>query len=180
MTMRVLRGLLCFELAVLLSACATAPTVTKVTSTANPETSYRLIAPKGSPQYALRPGQSAILPRPVIGYFAPPQYPSALAHAGMPPVTVDAHLVFDAAGKVQKTEVISNSYTGAHHGLFADAVRRATARWKFTPLVFEETTGGGNVPVTVKHEAKPFSLWFEFDFRMVDGKPVVTTSKRSH
>ena len=172
------RGLPCLALAMLLTGCAAAPAATKVAATANPETSYKLITPKDSPQYALRPGQSATLPQPVIGYFAPPRYPTALARAGMPPVSVEAHLVFDAAGRVARTDIVSNSYTGAGHEMFADAVRGATAAWRFTPLVFEETTGGGNVSVTVKHAAKPFSLWFEFDFRMVDGKPIVTTSKR--
>ncbi|MGH8182147.1 MAG: energy transducer TonB [Rhodanobacteraceae bacterium] len=151
-------------------------TTIKVAPAVAPETSWKLLAPKDSPQYALQPGQSAVLPRPVIGYFAPPQYPPSLIHAGMPSVAVIAHLVFDTAGRVQKAEIVSNSYAGAGHTLFADAVRQATAHWAFTPLVFEETTGGSRVPVAVERVAKPFSLWFEFDFRVVDGKPLVTTS----
>lgn len=168
-----------FATGLLLAACsATMPTKT-ITPTANPETSFEMIAPKDAPHYALQPGQSASLPRPVIGHFAPPQYPSRLAHAGMPPVTVKAQLGFDTSGHVQNTWILSNSYTGAGRELFADAVRQATARWVFTPLTFEETTGGGaSAPVTVEGGAKPFSLWFSFHFTMVDGKPAVFTIKR--
>lgn len=144
---------------------------------AKPETSYKLISPPGAPQYALKPGQSASLPAPLIGYFAPPVYPPSLARRGMPLVVVTAHLVFDANGKVEAVAIVSDSYAAAGHALFEAAVRKAAGEWVFTPLVFAETTGGDGRPLTLKREAKPFSLWFEFRFVMVDGKPAVETVK---
>jgi outer membrane biosynthesis protein TonB len=145
---------------------------------ASPETSYKLVMPRGAPRYALKPGQSASLPTPLIGYFAPPIYPPSLARPGMPPVVVTAHLVFGTDGKVQAVAIVSDSYPATGHVLFEAAVREATRGWKFTPLVFTETAGGGGTPVTLKHESRPFSLWFEFHFAMVDGKPAVETVKR--
>lgn len=169
-------GLPCVAFMLLLSACAA--TVTSVAPSANPETSYRLITPKDAPHYTLEPGQSAAEPKPLIGYFVPPRYPPSLARPDMPVVQVKAQLVFDEVGHVRETLILSNSYSGAGGELFDDAVREATAQWAFTPLVFEQTVGGGSgVPVTLKREAKPFSLWFEFDFRMVGGKPTVSTTR---
>lgn len=158
-----------------LSACSTR---TVLRPTANPATSWQQITPPDAPHYNLQPGQSASLPAPQIGRFAPPLYPPTLAHPGMPPVTVKAQLVFDANGKVSGVYVLSNSYAGAGHALFEEAVRAAANDWAFTPLVFTETHGGGAAPVTLTRKAKPFSLWFAFHFDMVDGKPVVETVKR--
>lgn len=157
------------------SACSTR---TVLKPTANPETSYRLITPPDAPHYSLQPGQSASLPAPVIGHFAPPVYPASLAHPGMPPVEVKAQLVFGSDGKVEGVYFMPDSYAGAGQALFEDAVRAAAKDWAFTPLVFEAYTGGGKAPVELERTAKPFSLWFEFRFDMVAGKPVVETVKR--
>lgn len=165
-------------LACIVTALSACNTQTVLRPTANPETSWKQITPPGAPHYSLQPGQAASLPTPVIGRFEPPVYPPTLAHPGMPPVTVKAQLVFDASGKVSGVYVLSNSYTGAGHALFDDAVRAAAKDWAFTPLVFTETHGGGATPVALTHEAKPFSLWFAFHFDMVDGEPVVETVKR--
>lgn len=158
-----------------LAACSTR---TVLRPTAKPETSWKLIAPAGSPQYALQPGQSAIEPEPVIGHFAPPVYPPALARRGMPPVTVTAQLAFGTDGKVYSVRIVSNSYAGADHALFEDAVRTAAKGWAFTPLVFEAYVDHAGATPTLQRTPKPFSLWFEFHFDMVAGKPVVETLKR--
>lgn len=161
--------------AVLISACGTR---TVLKPTANPETSWKLITPPDAPHYSLQPGQPAKLPAPMIGHFAPPVHPVALAKPGMPPVVVKAQFVFDRDGKVSEVVILADSFTGAGHMQFEDAVREAAKGWAFTPLVFEEYSGGGDMPVKLKREAKPFSLWFEFSFDMVNGGPVVETVKR--
>lgn len=158
----------------LLSACSGTRTIVK--PTAKPETSYKLITPAAAPHYTLQTGQSAILPKPVT--FAPPTYPAALAHPGMPRVTVKAQLAFDAQGNVANVYILSNSYAGAGHALFDDAVRAAAKDWSFTPLVFQAYTGSGKTMTSLQTTTKPFSLWYAFTFDMVNGKPVVVTVKR--
>lgn len=158
-----------------LSACGTR-TVPK--PVASPETSWKLVTPPDAPHYALQLGQSAKLPVPVIGHFAPAAYPASLAHPGMPPVTVKAQLVFGTHGNVCEVVIASDSYAGTGHVLFEDAVRAAAKNWIFTPLVFETYSDPADDAGTLQREAKPFSLWFEFQFEMVNGKPVVETVKR--
>lgn len=173
---RHLRAVFLLVMLIALAACSETRTVLK--PTANPRTSYKLITPPDAPHYKLQPGESASLPGPEKGLFAPPIYPPSLARPGMPPVRVRAQLVFDTQGHVSEVVILPDSYAGPGHVLFEDAVRSAARDWAFTPLVFEERTGGGDTPVTLKREARPFSLWFEFRFDMVDGKPVVETVKR--
>lgn len=156
------------------AACSTR---TVLRPTTKPETSWKLVEPAGSPQYALQPGQSAVEPEPVIGHFAPPMYPPALVRRGMPPVTVTAQLAFGTDGKVYSVRIVSNSYAGVDHALFADAVRTAAKDWVFTPLVFEAYVGDAGARPALQRTPKPFSLWFEFHFDMVAGKPVVETLK---
>lgn len=174
----VLCGLSSVVAALLLAACAASNVAVKPEPTAKPETSYKLFTPKDALHYTLEPGQSATLPHPLIGRFAPPAYPPSLAHHGMPVVLIKAQLVFAASGHVQNVYILSDSYAGADRTLFEGSVRTAAMQWVFTPLMFEQPVGGGGTPITFKHEAKPFSLWFEFRFAMVNGKPVVSTSKR--
>lgn len=175
----VLHGSMYVVAALLLAACVAPKLTVKPEATANPETSWKLITPNDAPRYNLKPGQSASLPEPLIGRFAPPAYPPSLAHPGMPVVLIKAQLVFAASGRVQGVFILTDSFTGSDKTLFEDAVRKAALQWVFTPLIFEQSIGGsGSTPVTFKREAKPFSLWFEFRFAMVNGKPTVSTSKR--
>lgn len=159
-----------------LAGCA-ARVVKPSAPVAKPETSYKLVAPPGAPQYALKPGQSASLPTPLIGHFAPPIYPATLAHPGMPPVTVTAQLAFGTDGKVYSVRIVSNSYAGVDHALFGDAVRTAAKDWAFTPLVFEAYVDHAGATPALQRTPKPFSLWFEFRFAMVDGKPAVAATR---
>ena len=142
-----------------------------------PETSWNLITPPDAPHYNLQPGQSAQLPKPVIGHFAPPVYPASLAKPGAAPVVVKAQLTFDTTGRVNGVYLLPDSYAGQGHLLFEDAVRAAVADWRFTPLVFEQYSDPAMDAGTLQREAKPFSLWFGFHFAMVNGKPVVETVK---
>lgn len=161
----------------MLAACSPrTTTVLKPTTTG--ETSYKLITPPDAPHYALQPGQSASLPAPVIGRFAPPVYPASLVKPGAGPVTLRAQLVFGADGHVTGVYMLPGSYAGPGHALFENAVRTAARDWRFTPLVFEHYVRDGDAPAKLEQAAKPFSLWFAFQFRVVDGKPVVETVKR--
>ena len=158
-----------------LSACGTR---TVLKPTAQPRTSYELITPPDAPHYSLQPGQSAQLPKPEIGHFAPPVYPASLAKPGAAPVVVKAQLTFGADGRVSGVYLLPDSYAGPGHLLFEDAVRAAAADWRFTPLVFEQYSDPAMDAGTLEREAKPFSLWFAFHFAMVNGKPIVETVKR--
>lgn len=178
MMKNVLPGLSCVVAVLVLAACTAPKVAVKPEPTANPETSWKLITPKDAPHYNLKPGQSATRPQPLIGRFMPPKYPPSLAHPCMPVVLVKAQLVFAGSGHVQGVFILSDSYTGSGHALFEDAVHKAAVQWVFTPLIFEQSVGGEAMPITFKRETKPFSLWFEFRFAMVDGKPTVSTSKR--
>lgn len=157
------------------SACGTR---TVLRPTAQPETSYQLITPPGAPHYALKPGQTARLPQPVIGHFAPPVYPASRVKPGALPVVVKAQLTFDSTGRVDGVYPLPDSYAGAGHLLFEAAVRAAVAHWRFTPLVFEQYSNPAMDAGTLQREARPFSLWFAFHFTVVNGKPVVETVKR--
>lgn len=172
------RGGICIALPMLVMQLSACSTRTVLKATAQPETSYKLITPPDAPHYALRQGQSAQLPKPVIGHFAPPVYPGSLAKAGMPLVKLKAQLVFGADGKVQDVYFLPGSYAGVGRALFEEAVRAAARDWAFTPLVFEAYSNPAMDAGTLQREARPFSLWFEFSFEMVRGKPVVETVKR--
>lgn len=158
-----------------LPACSTR---TVLKPTARPETSYKLITPPDASHYNLQPGQSAQLPKPVIGHFAAPVYPASLAKPGAAPVVVKAQLTFDTDGRVDGVYPLPDSYAGPGHLLFEDAVRAAVADWRFTPLVFEQYSDSAMDAGTLQREAKPFSLWFAFRFKIVDGRPIVETMKR--
>lgn len=173
------RTVLLVGVSIVLTACAPTLVVQPAPRpTVNPETSYRQITPPGAPHYTLQPGQSASLPRPQIGHFAAPVYPASLARRGMPPVVVKAQVTFGANGKATGVYVLSDSDTGANHALFEDAVRKAAGVWQFTPLVFASYSDAAMDAGTLQHTAKPFSLWFEFSFRMVDGKPSTAVERR--
>ncbi len=47
-------------------------------------------------------------------------------------------------------------------------------KWTFTPMYVQHPRGDGTYEMT----QKPFSLLYVFDFRMVDGKPVVESDGR--
>jgi hypothetical protein len=105
-------------------------------------------------------------------------YPISLAKPRAAPVVVKAQLMFGADGRVNGVYLLPDSYAGPGHLLFEDAVRAAVADWQFTPLVFEQYSNPAMDAGTLRREAKPFSLWFAFHFKMVDAKPIVETVKR--
>lgn len=169
---------MCVALPATLILVAGCSTRTVLRPTARPETSYRQITPPDAPHYALRPGQTASLPTPEIGYFAPPTYPAAWVKPGAPTAVLKAQLAFGVKGRVTAVYFLDGSYAGPGRAAFEAAVRSAVDGWRFTPLVFESWSDPGRAAGTLARKAKPFSLWLEFRFAVVDGQPVVQTLKR--
>ena len=89
-------------------------------------------------------------------------------------MTVVAQLVMDKDGHVQGVYPVSDTDEAADHALFEAAVEHAAMQWTFTPLWMQKPNGDGTHELT----AKPFSLWYVFHFKIVDGKPIVETAKR--
>lgn len=152
-----------------ISACS-ARTVLKPNP--QPKTSYEMVVPKSALRYTLEPGETAV--QPIPQKQVAPVYPPSLLHPGAAPVTVVAQLVMDKDGHVQGVYPVSNTDKTADHALFEAAVADAAMQWTFTPLWMEKPNGDGTYELT----ARPFSLWYVFHFKIVNGKPIVETVKR--
>ena len=152
-----------------ISACSTR---TVLKPNPQPKTSYEMVVPKGVSRYTLEPGETAVQPIPQKQIAS--VYPPSLVHPGAAPVTVVAQLVMDKDGHVQGVYPVSDSDEAADHALFEAAVEHAAMQWTFTPLWMQKPNGNGTYELT----AKPFSLWYVFHFKVVDGKPIVETVKR--
>lgn len=137
-----------------------------------PKASYEMVVPKGVLRYSLAPGETAVQPMPTRQ--VPPVYPASLVHPGAPPVTVIAQLVMDKDGHVQGVYPGSDTPANPDRALFEAAVEHAATQWTFTPLWMRKPNGDG----TYDLKAKPFSLWYVFHFKVIDGKPIVETVKR--
>lgn len=137
-----------------------------------PKTSYEMLVPKGVLRYTLEPGETAVQPMP--DKQVAPVYPPSLVHPGAALVTVTAQLVMDKDGHVQGVYPVSDTATNPDRALFEAAVENAAMQWRFTPLWMRKPNGEGTYELT----AKPFSLWYVFHFKVVDGKPIVETVKR--
>jgi outer membrane biosynthesis protein TonB len=152
-----------------LSACGTR---TVLKPNPQPKTSYELLVPKPALRYSLEPGETAI--RPELDKQLAPVYPSSLVRPDAPPVTVVVQLVVDKAGRVEGVYPVSNTGMGTDRALFEAAVEHAAVQWTFTPLWMRQPKPDG----TYLQIAKPFSLWYVFHFKIINGKPIVETVKR--
>lgn len=141
-----------------------------------PKTSYEMMRPTGAPQYTYPGHEQVVYPKPEKQVA--PLYPPGLVRPGAAAVTVVAQLVMDEEGRVIGVYPSSSSEGGPNRGLFEAAVRKAAMQWSFSALryvhVCFENCPDGPYRVT----AKPFSLWYVFHFKVVDGKPIVETVKR--
>jgi len=137
-----------------------------------PKTSYEMVVPKGVLRYSLAPGETAVQPMP--DKQVAPVYPPSLVHPDAAPVTITAQLVMDKDGRVQGVYPVSDTAMSADRDLFEAAVEHAAMQWTFTPLWMQKPNGEGTYDLT----ANPFSLWYVFHFKVVDGKPIVETVKR--
>jgi len=152
-----------------LSACSTR---TVLKPNPQPKTSYEMVVPKGVLRYTLEPGETAV--QPVPDKQVAPVYPPSLVQPGAIPVTITAQLVMDKDGHVQGVYPVSDTDKTAGLALFEAAVEHAARQWTFTPLWVQHPKGDGTYLLT----SKPFSLWYVFHFKIVDGKPIVETVKR--
>ncbi|HET7161710.1 MAG TPA: hypothetical protein VFI32_03460 [Rhodanobacteraceae bacterium] len=167
-----MRWLPCTLFVVCLTALSACSTRTVLKPNPQPKTSYEMVVPKGVSRYTLEPGETAVQPIPQ-GQIAP-VYPPSLVHPGATPVTVVAQLVMDKDGYVQGVYPVSDTDEAADHALFEAAVEHAAMQWTFTQLWMQKPNGDGTYDLT----AKPFSLWYVFHFKIVNGKPIVETAKR--
>lgn len=163
------RIVLMVAVAGVLSACSPQ---TVLQPNPQPKTSYEMLVPDTALRYSLAPGETAVQPRP--GKQVDPAYPPSLVHPNAAPVTVVAQLVMGEDGHVQGVYPVSDSDKNADHALFEAAVAQAAKQWTFTPLWMRKPNGDGTYALT----AKPFSLWYMFHFKVVDGKPIVEMVKR--
>lgn len=154
--------------AAVLAAC----TRTVLKPNPQPKTSYEMLVPKTAPRYTLAPGETAVQPK--LHKQVAPIYPPSLVGPGAAPVTVVVQLVMDRDGHVEGVYPVSNTGKGPDRVQFEKAVEHAALRWTFTPLWMEQPNGDGTYRLT----RKPFSLWYAFHFKVVDGKPIVETVKR--
>ena len=154
---------------IVLSGCGTR---TVLKPNPQPKTSYEMVVPKGVLRYSLSPGETAV--QPIPDKLTAPAYPPSLVHPGASPVTVVAQLVMDKDGDVQGVFPVSDTADAADRALFEAAVEHAAMQWTFTPLWMEKPNGDGGYDLT----AKPFSLWYVFRFRIVDGTPIVESARR--
>jgi hypothetical protein len=155
--------------AISLSACSTR---TVLKPNPQPKTSYEMVVPKGVLRYTLETGETAV--QPIPDKQVAPVFPPSLVHPDATPVTVVAQLVMDKEGHVQGVYPVSDTDKAADRALFEAAVEHAAMQWTFTPLWMQKPNGDGMYELT----AKPFSLWYVFHFKVVDGKPIVETTKR--
>jgi hypothetical protein len=154
---------------VTLSGCNTRATLKP---NPQPKTSFEMVVPKGMLRYTLEAGETAVQPMP--DKQVAPVYPPSLVHPDAAPVTVTAQLVIDKDGDVQGVYPVYNTAADADRDLFEAAVEHAAKQWTFTPLWVQHPNGDGTYQLT----SKPFSLWYVFHFKVVDGKPIVETVKR--
>ena len=154
---------------VLLAACSPRTTLKP---NPQPKTSYEMVVPESAPRYTLEPGETAVQPLP--DKQVAPVYPPSLVHPGAAPVTVVAQLVMDKDGRVEGVYPLSDTGAPADRALFESAVEHAAMQWTFTPLWMRKPNPDG----TYEQTTKPFSLWYVFHFKIVDGKPIVETVKR--
>lgn len=163
------RIILLLFIAGVISACSTR---TALKPNPQPKTSYEMLIPKTALRYSLAPGETAVQPQP--DKQIAPVYPPSLVRPGAAPVTVAAQLVMDKDGHVEGVYPVSDTAATADRASFETAVKHAAMQWTFTPLWMQKPNGDGTYAPT----AKPFSLWYVFHFKVVNGKPIVETVKR--
>ena len=150
---------------------------------AQPHVEYRSVEAPGTGHYEEREDETATAT--VLLEHPAPEYPADMIGLHLPHVAVTAKLIVDTEGTVSEVRIEPPAGSDVEHpSAFDEAVRSAAARWRYTPLhirSFEDVLDAeGNVTDTrvVKDEAKPFSLDYEFDFDLRDGKPVVSSGNR--
>jgi hypothetical protein len=171
----VLRGLMLTS-AFSLAACAAAPRPEDSASTAvsTGVVSFKLLPTPATGQYKLRTNEHAFGAEPTAR--ATPVYPEALTSQNLPEVTVRVKAIVNEQGAVIEVRDIEPS-SDIHHGMFIDACRGAMMRWSFTPMVVVTEVNDGTGTISPIRTAKAFSQDYSFTFRLVGGRPIVTSDR---
>lgn len=162
---------------VALGSCSSVPQPhSEAKSVTTSDVSYHEFVPDTAIKYSLQPGEGATRPELIKGRN--PIYPASLLDDHHVPVTVTAKIVADESGHV--SSVVIDSYEGnqSEYDLFATAVREAALQWEFTPLLIEKQVVLPNGARGLTTKRYPFSLWYIFTFKIVNGKPQVSASKK--
>lgn len=122
-------------------------------------------------RYQLTASQTAV--GPVLESNAPPVYPPALLASNLPTVVITATVIVAVDGHVKDVRFAD---TDSNRAWFRNAVTTAVKQWHFKPLRITrwETRPDGS-EVRVANDAKPFSQVYEFRFKVVDGKGLVSS-----
>ncbi|HEX7339639.1 MAG TPA: hypothetical protein VF271_06855 [Rhodanobacteraceae bacterium] len=163
------------SLGALLAACATAPKVPPKPDWQGRTHYQRIQVPAWQKPYQLTSGTQAT--GTMLKRNPAPVYPPALVAKGLPPVTVTARLSVDKTGHVDAVWISKYQGDAAARAAFEAAVHQAAMHWIFVPLTFMREVTRPDHTVAVATTAKPFSLYFRFYFKVVNGKPVTGSGK---
>ncbi|MGN2246654.1 hypothetical protein ACFWZ3_08180 [Frateuria sp. GZRR35] len=162
-----------FAAIILLAGCAH----TSQKPTAAPgvgSASYRTAGNSSLAHYNLAIGQIAM--GATLDAHEPPAYPAAMLATCPPVIELPARVIVSTQGNVD--EVRMNP--PAAQQPFAESVRAAVRRWRYTPLTITRWAAdadGTSHPVDT--EAKPFSLDYVFTFRCEHGRTSVASGSES-
>lgn len=135
---------------------------------------YRPIETEGTAHFQLAAGEQSVGAEPVD--HAAPVYPAAMVRMRPPTVEIHAKVIVDPLGRVVETRDLDGAGDNTHAAFF-DAVRTATATWRFTPMAIIQTVAGKNGDIETGRHNEPFSLDYAFVFSLRDGMPVVSDQR---
>ncbi|UPG86405.1 energy transducer TonB [Luteibacter aegosomatis] len=168
-------ALLCTALA--LTACH-APTK-PANKPADPDragtVSYKELPAFADNQYKLKRDEQAFGAQPVD--HDAPAYPASLVALQLPETTVRIKAIVDEQGRVTEVRDLDTSNDPNHSAFFA-ACRDAVMRWSYTPMTVVEEWDDGRGNITQKRRNAPFSLDYGFRFALVEGKPMVSSTRK--
>jgi hypothetical protein len=106
-----------------------------------------------------------------------PGYPKELISEHLGPINLTAQVVVDEEGHVERV-MFPEGDVYPHVDAFREAVRKSVLRWVYRPLVFIRTVKSASGQVSTTKSSRPFSLWYNFHFEVVDGHGVGSFLKK--
>ena len=137
--------------------------------------SYCSAADAGVAHYQLALGQVAV--GATLAAHAAPAYPAAMLAACPGRTEVPARVIVGTDGRVSEVRMAPPAVNQA----FADAVRQAVLRWRYTPLTVSRwaADADGNSH-EVDSDTRPFTLDYVFEFRCHAGHATVAEAGKPH